>query len=212
VTFTWEGSDLDNDPIKYYVIVSLTSFNLAKPPAPEATVTTTNHTMMGLLNGTYYWTIIANDGKENGTTSVVWKFSVKLNRPPTVALLFPDDKSMVSGTHVGLKWQGNDPEGDALNYYVLFSSIQFDANSLPAPIATTKDPIYTVNDLKDGTTYYWTVIANDGKVNSTVSIIRMFMVGTPSTNHPSTATLTTPASGSTVEVLYGRSVMMKGTT
>jgi hypothetical protein len=101
-----------------------------------------------------------------------------------------------------LSWNGSDPDKDNINYTVFLSDQQFSAGSLPAPKAVTPAKNYSAQDLADNSTYYWTVRANDGKVNGTVPAVRHFSVKLPSqTDHPPVAQLVGPGNGSALDTL-----------
>jgi len=184
VSLRWSGSDAESDALSYFVFWSTAIIDPLNAPAPLATVTGTMHNITGVVNGTYYWTIIPKDGKENGTSPAVWKVTVALNSAPTVTLLTPADKATVTTTSINLTWSASDPEGNALTYYVYFSSAPFIATTLPnAPTTTQTATAYNMAALVDGT-YYWTIVATDGKLNSTVVAVWTLVVSIPPPNHP----------------------------
>jgi len=66
-----------------------------------------------------------------------------------------------TSTTLKLSWSGGDPDGDTVTYRIYLEK----GNSTPDnPIATTTaTTIYYSIDLQAGATYYWKVVADDGK-------------------------------------------------
>ena len=125
------------------------------------------------------------------------------NTPPTVELLSPPDGSRLKSTYVTLEWAGRDEEGDSLRYRVHLSNETFSPESLPAPRATTTLMSYGPLNLDAGATYYWTVVAFDGRENSTVpGIWRFTILSTQQYNSPPEVRLLSPENGSVLNTTH----------
>lgn len=207
VTLKWTGSDYEGQPLTYRVHLSDYAFGTARPPPPVATTGECEYNCSGLQNDTiYFWTVIAYDGKDNGTPPAIRQFKVDLSRfdsAPAVDLVQPANGSVINATTAELAWTGSDPEGGELTYYLFFSNLSFDRFSLPKPVTTTRTARVLIPDLANGTTYFWTVIGSDGTLNSTIPGPWRFKVvlSSPETpmNRPPRIT-----SGSTAQVVLGQ--------
>ncbi|MCK5559528.1 MAG: hypothetical protein KAJ51_03000 [Thermoplasmata archaeon] len=127
------------------------------------------------VDSKYYWIVMPQDGTGMGDcVSGIWSFTVKegvvdTNYIPKVSLLYPEDGAIISTTEVKLQWLGSDEnKEDILTYNIYFGT---DRNSvknyeLSALHGTVTDiNSYKISYLKNGTTYYWAVIPNDGRSN-----------------------------------------------
>jgi len=83
------------------------------------------------------------------------------NTPPVQASNpFPSDGAIAQDTSLVLTWDCYDPDGEA----VLSFDIFLDAAPDPAEkVSLTTDYYYQVHSLQFATTYYWKVVASDGK-------------------------------------------------
>jgi hypothetical protein len=172
VELRWSGSDSDGDPIFYFVFLVTSDIDLNTTPVPLP-ICVTNETsckVTGLLDLTsYYWTVVPNDTKENGTPMQIWTFTVQLpeNHPPEVTLLAPQDGTVFNTSDARLSWNATDADGDPLSYFVILSETGFDVLDPPRPVANITGTVYNATNLMNGTTYHWTVIPNDGRANGT---------------------------------------------
>lgn len=173
ISFLWDGYDEDGDILTYYLKISNDS---------EEIIITTNKSSynMNLSIGNYFWTVIPNDGKVNGTSlNGTWKFTIMekndttINHPPIASLIAPLNNSKVDDDVV-LTWKGEDMDGDELIYYVLVSKKLEDILK-GKYYAMTRSTTYIINNLERGT-YYWSIIPNDGKVNGSCNNIWKFIV------------------------------------
>ena len=83
VQLSWKGEDLDNDTISYFIFLDNTDGKTYLNKTSKLNINVSNL----IDNKTYYWTVIPNDGKINGTAPTVWSFSVNLtppNNPPQI--------------------------------------------------------------------------------------------------------------------------------
>jgi len=178
ITLGWTSKDLDNDTLNYKVYVSTSEFTEESLPDPWELTGNTNSTRTNLEDKKYYyWTVIANDGQENSTVPEVWSFWVNLyNSPPMVTLTFPENGTDVDSTSTQLTWMEGSNDGDKITYSVFLGIAIFDVSSLPPAKGTTNNTYFILEDLTDMTTYYWTVIGNDGKVNGNMPSVWKFTV------------------------------------
>jgi hypothetical protein len=163
VNLTWTGHDGDGDNLLYFVMV-----DDGNGMHQAGSVTKNGLELSGLKDKIQYsWTVVPFDGKANGTCrSGIWRFNVSLqgngpgpNRPPVTRLVRPSNAAVVNQTTVTLAWSGEDPDSDALQYYIFMDNL----NGLK-PAGKTRLTSVTL-PVEDGKTYYWRVIPNDGKVN-----------------------------------------------
>jgi len=99
----WKGYDKDNDSISYSVFVSQ-SFSDVENRLPSAIINETlltTHLNSSLEKGkTYYWTVIPNDGKANGTCiSGIWSF-ITTDIPPPNATITAHATQILAGEKV----------------------------------------------------------------------------------------------------------------
>jgi hypothetical protein len=175
----WKGDDPDNDPVTFYLFVSKDKDNLLK--ATPVVLTLKNYSFSGTA-GTYYWTVIPNDGKVNGSCqSGIWSFVLgTINHAPKVLMVAPLNGTTVKEKNVTLVWNGTDEDLDPLIYFVYLST-DVELVLARSAVAMVKQTNMTslFRTLEKGK-YYWTVIPNDGKVNGTVtSGIWSFMIDVP---------------------------------
>jgi N-acetylneuraminic acid mutarotase len=198
----WEGEDDENDTLMYrlYINESLDDL-MVLGTGIETSNTTYNFSKLG----TYYWTVIPDDGKVNGTCfSGIWKFTLAgepppppVNHPPSVTLVAPEDGFNSSMRNVTLEWNGTDVDNDTLSYYVLLGPVRSSVLNLNVNYLLENTTNTTSIVTLDEGTYFWTVIPFDGKINGTANItVWSFNVSLP---HPSvTCVITDPASGTHV--------------
>jgi hypothetical protein len=91
--------------------------------------------------------------------------------PNAPVLLSPADGGVVGQAGALLQWQGSDPDGNALRYYLSIDTSPLLTDSIP--LGT--DTAYRVTSLMPSKTYYWRVCATDGRF-STVSKTNSFVV------------------------------------
>ena len=173
-TLDWNGSDEDGDAISYYILVAGEEFVIDTIPDPLGITTNTTFEISNLTDGaTCFWSVIPSDGKVNGSLPSCWMFTVHLpppppiNHAPMVSLLSPANNTPVNSTSVSLSWEGSDVDHDALDYFVFLSDSGFDANHLPLLAMRTNDTSFNASNLTNGISYFWAVIASDGKLNTT---------------------------------------------
>ena len=86
---------------------------------------------------------------------------INANDAPWVDLVSPNDGAILEDVNVTLYWEGSDVDDDAINlsYELYFGNV----DPPPRYAENIKHQNYTVHELQDGTTYYWSVRPNDGK-------------------------------------------------
>jgi len=183
VTLEWNGNDDDGDALKYYVFLAFVEFFIECLPDVAAVTSETNITISNLTdNAMYYWSVIADDGIENSTLPEVYTFTVHIpppppkNHPPQVTLVAPAEGETVTNMSTQLIWNGYDADKDRLTYFLFFAEADFNLFDLPPVLAQTNETSFNLSNLTDGSTYYWAVIANDGKENGTGITVRKFTV------------------------------------
>ncbi len=144
---------------------------------------------------TYYWKVVANDGNGGVTSSVANRFSTGNQAPGAPVLLSPPVGSQSTLTQHVLSWTKSiDPEGDPITYTVYVGR---NINNL-TPYAvdiTATDTLFSDFNNPLNATYYWKVVASDGKGGETASSV--FNFRTYSFNDLGVVTLLSPASGAT---------------
>jgi hypothetical protein len=175
ITFTWNKAD-NADLYELNIKNLLTNV-----------ITTQRYTgttaAVPLLNGTpYAWAIVSRIAKDTSaaTVSDIWKFYVSgpgaVYYPPfpitVVAPLFNQTITANNG-NVNLSWTGSDPDNDIVNYDIYLGT----SSTSPALIKSgVTDQFLNNVPVNPATTYYWKVITNDSKGNTSDSGIYQFKV------------------------------------
>jgi hypothetical protein len=225
-SINWSSSDPDNDSLT--VDVYLIGPSGSKPiatgiPAGDGSWlwdTTTEE------NGTYRIMLVARDDNVEiplSANSTSGEFVIHhegtgpppvTNHPPGVMMIYPIDDAALTlqvPALVRLQWNGTDVDGDPLNYTVYFANHSFNQSALPPPAAVTGQTFYNAVNLVDGAIYYWSIIANDGKANSTPAVWR-FTVKIGIVNVPPHITSTPPTTATVgKEYIYQMAVSHSGT-
>jgi N-acetylneuraminic acid mutarotase len=161
----WVGSDLDGDVLTYRLYIGKNISNLTS----EKPIILKDGYYMLNGNGTYYWTVIPDDGHINGTClSGIWIVVLgRQNHAPTVGLVSPQNAGVLTANKVTLEWKGLDVDNDPLNYEVHLSTKYYDIVNMTKTsiLVKTNKTSYTLN-LTEGT-YFWNVLVTDGKLNTT---------------------------------------------
>lgn len=187
----WTGGDADaGDAVKYNVYLDTTY-----PPTTKVTSqpqTDTSYNMSGLSRNTsYYWRVVATDGKAT-TQGDVWLFTTTSNHAPDKpSNPAPTNGSIDQGTSLQLSWTGGDADaGDVVEY-----DIYFDTTSPPVTKVSSSQTGTTYKLpglLLNTTTYYWRVTATDGKATTQGDVWHF----TTRQNHaPNIPSNPTPANG-----------------
>jgi len=180
---SWNASDPDNDKLYYDVILEGKQQNITLVQNISEMDWAWNTT--DYQNGTYCIRIVAHDNNLSIPLSVeaVTKpfiiYHPKPNALPVVQLLSPQNNTMLNDTSIVLKWTGWDDDADPLFYYIFFDDV--DGSSLVSETDATE---YSMWDLVKGKTYYWTIIAYDGKDHCPCKDIWSFSIYSPPINRP----------------------------
>lgn len=158
-TVSLDGSgsvDPDNDPISYSWTapsgITLSSATVAKPTftAPEV-----------LTDKTYTFALSVNDGSENSIADEVVVTVKQVNKAP-VANAGPAQSVNEKITYTLDGTGSSDPDGDALTYKWTAPS------GIILSSATVAKPTFMTPEITSNTAYTFTLVVNDGKVNSPV--------------------------------------------
>ncbi|MCD6105318.1 MAG: fibronectin type III domain-containing protein, partial [Thermosipho sp. (in: Bacteria)] len=155
---TWQANDPDGDRLLYDVYFG-TDNNI------ELILENYDKTSFnpGQLkeNTTYYWKVVAKDEKGGRRESFFWSFTTKVvsSLPSKPSDPHPSDKEDNVSIHPILKWNASDPDGDTLIYDVYFGS----EKEPPLVLENSKINYFDPGELLPNTTYYWKVVAKDGK-------------------------------------------------
>ncbi|MEL6590088.1 MAG: hypothetical protein AAFQ68_08415, partial [Bacteroidota bacterium] len=168
VEISWtEATDPDDDPVLYTLIF-------------EAETLLTNSSLLTYtatdldFDREYSGKVIASD--DEGLSRSI-DFSVRTEASPNAlpeafALVYPPKDSQNLDLEPLLQWEASsDPEGDQLSY-----DIYLDTNPIPTTLRSENqnNTQYQISGLDEETTYYWKVIAKDGKGGETESETFLF--------------------------------------
>ncbi len=166
-----EAIDPDGDLVKYDVYFGTE----ANPVTVVSTRQEGTSYMPELISGTsYYWKIIAQDGAEGTSESDVWSFTtLSTNNPPGAFNLISPGNGATDNLYIDflLEWDpSTDPDGDPVTYDVILST-----NANPTTVISSNQTGTTYGPtLTNGTTYYWKVVAKDGKGGTRESAVWSF--------------------------------------
>jgi len=204
---SWFVSDPDNDTLFIDIyLLNYTGSRTTLATNISATAGSWQWNTSSTPDGSYYLRMVFRDDDESIPLSLEQPskdftiFHPIPNRLPTTMLLYPADDATINTTDVTLEWTGSDDDGDPLNYTVYIAYVAFGAGNLPEMYSYKEENTSEVNGLEDGMTYFWTVVAFDGKDNGTVPEIRRFTVDLPPVpvNHPPSIDLLRPADNATL--------------
>jgi subtilisin family serine protease/PKD repeat protein len=162
VTLDGSGSsDSDSDALTYQwtapVEITLNDATAQKPTftAPEVTTDTD-----------YIFTLVVNDGKASSVADHVIVTIKNVNKPPVANA--GSDQTVNEGALVTLNGGGSfDPDGDALTYHWTSH-----ADITLSDVAAQK-PTFSIPVVSENTQYSFSLIVNDGFLNSEVSVVNV---------------------------------------
>ena len=193
-TLSWQCSDPDGDALKYDVYFG-TSSSLSTPVKKDQTSATYTPDVLE-YSTRYYWKIIAKDGKGEETSSPVWSF-VTMAKPNTAPVapnaLTPANESNNVDITSTLSWVCSDPDSDTLMYDIYFGT----SSTPPLVKEDFSDTTYNPGRLLYSTTYYWKIVAKDGRGGETHSMVWSFTTGPEPNTVPSKPRNPAPTNGST---------------
>jgi hypothetical protein len=131
---------------------------------------TTGRVVSGLTPGTEYevW-LTTRNGDYIENTPVKLIESIFTNRKPSIILLNADGSTYFVGLeNITLSWNFEDLDSDEVNYIIQVgtsSGISDKINGIPSSGSTGLSHTFNINNKEDWPvgTYYWRVVANDGK-------------------------------------------------
>lgn len=173
ITLKWSCIDPDGDILTYDIYIS------TDPTFIVPTLSNYNSTTyeISLQPGeVYYWKVVAKDGKGGRTASEVYSFTTaeETNNPPNKPILIsPTNGAEGLETNLTLYWSCEDPDGDSLTYDIYLDKTQDFVMPYKTNVGNTS---LAVSGLELGTTYYWKVVAKDGKGGENSSEIYSFTI------------------------------------
>ncbi|MEQ9299501.1 MAG: FISUMP domain-containing protein [Cyclobacteriaceae bacterium] len=165
--FIWQAAtDPEDDEVHY-------NFHLGIRPEFQTllakNLATTSFEVAELASGTtYYWKVVAKDGRGGLSESAVQSFTT-FNRPPTAPeLLAPINGNEGNLTEHTLSWgRSTDPDGDPVSYQLFIG--QSPTDFIDYGVTSSQTRAIFGNAIPTNTTFYWKVIALDGKGGETSS-------------------------------------------
>ncbi len=175
-TLVWQETiDPDGDILKYDVYLGTEAVPVTIVSKRQ---TSTQYTQTLTSGITYYWKVVALDGKDGTSESDIWSFTT-LNNGVELALISPANAATNITLNATLIWQEIiDPDGDVVVYDVYLDTI---ANPTTRVKIGQKSTSYS-QTLISGTTYYWKIVGKYSNGDMLESAIWEFR--TMSTNHP----------------------------
>ncbi len=165
-TLKWEATDPDDDELEYDLFFG----NTNPPPKKAENLTSPSYHLSSLEKGTtYYWRVVAKDDKGAIASGPVWSFRTNLDPNPP-QLISPANGETDVSTRVTLVWECSDPDDDELVYDVFLGESEDELELQESDVEGTS---YTLN-LQEGKTYYWKVVAKDGKGGTSESPVFRF--------------------------------------
>ncbi len=163
VLLTWNGTDADNDSLTYNVY-------LDNDEGTNLVVSDLDHNyweVSDLVSGIYYWRVEAFDGENTSKwMSAPLSFSVNVTSEdiiPLVRLDSPENNSIINDTSAEFRWTAI---GDLANFFTY--DVYFGTEITPPLIeGNFTSSNYSVEELEDGETYYWTIIPKLGDQEGT---------------------------------------------
>ncbi len=171
VELSWRLENRNLENVTYDVYL-----DIIDPPGKlnQSDIINTSLILDNLINGvTYYWTVSPRIGSINGSClSGVWTFTIAIP-VPSVALVFPDNASIVQTVRPSLSWLANYDGTEKLTY-----DIYLDTNPSPNIWQRNIPNAYYIpkSNLEDNITYYWKIIPWAGEVRGIDSEIWSFTV------------------------------------
>ncbi len=185
VELSWECSDPDGDPLIYDLYLGTDS----NPSLVARDLEKSRYKPKALDEGkTYYWKVVARDLKGSMTEGPLWKFTTT-RAPNKPSNPYPRNDSRNVSLNISLSWECSDPDGDPLKYDIYFGT---DPNP-PLVKEDLAELRYNPGSLSYETTYYWKVVAKDGKGGVTEGPVWKFT--TRGNTPPNTPTNPTPKNG-----------------
>ncbi len=175
ITFTWNKAANAN---QYDLNIKNLLTNVITTKRYTGTIA-----IVPLLNGTpYAWAIVSRTSQDTSlaTVSDIWKFYVSgpgvvyySPFPATIVAPLYNQTITANNGNVNLSWTASDPDNDIVSYDVYFGT----SSTTPALLKAGVTDLFLNNvPVNSATTYYWRVITNDSKGNTSDSGIYYFKV------------------------------------
>lgn len=167
---TWTSAeDPDGDDVTY--AVQLNTELLA------SNLTVTQYNLSNLEAETDYTGKVVAKDSNGATTEKSFSFTTTAtpnNSPDAPTLVLPaNNASNINLSSLELQWQAStDPDGDSITYDVYFDTNTNPTTNIASDLTTASHTI--ASDLEYETTYYWKVVAKDGKGGEAESTISSF--------------------------------------
>ncbi|WP_129408834.1 hypothetical protein [Marinitoga lauensis] len=164
----WSAYDPDGDNLIYEIYLGTSENNLN---LVDSTILS-EYILSNLEYGeTYYWKIIAYDDKGGKTESEIKSFKTNAFPGFEEDKFYPSNNSLGIEKNVTLKWNAYDNNNDTLKYDLYFGTNRSNLTKIATDYIYNS---YNLSALKEGTTYYWKIIAKDSYDGSTESEIMNF--------------------------------------
>jgi hypothetical protein len=125
---------------------------------------------------TYYWKVIARDGKGGSTSSGVSSFTTDANQAPQINSMQPSNNSNNQlRANLALNWSVTDPNNDNWTVDVYLGTNPVNLQKIADGLTGNS---YVIKDvLAANTTYYWQIVVKDQGGLSTTSSLYNFTTG-----------------------------------
>jgi hypothetical protein len=198
---TWKGWDLDGDQLSYDVYIDNgTGWTVVSSEIQDTWYQFNTSTVE---NGGYLIKIVARDDNVsiplvNETTLGPFQIVNRRDRPPTAWMLTPLDGATISTSNVTLSWDGQDPDGDPILFY-LYVFFPVDDGEIPVLVKNTTTRGFTL-ELPHGK-YSWKVVPKGGTCLSSEWSFNVTKVQPPppQPNRPPECILVSPANGAEIQ-------------
>lgn len=194
IVLRWAGSDPDNDPLVYDVLLATqgADLKLVAQNISESSFKVANLKPDQL----YFWQVISRDVYEAISPNVTtWQFKTGDSdnaAPNQPANPVPDDLAFDQLPSLRFTWTGGDPDvNDVVTYSFLLG---LDPEILELK-GTTRNTAFEIEGLELGRTYYWRVVAADDRGKETKSPLWRFNTYSPANQAPDDPIVAYPASG-----------------
>lgn len=199
VNFEWNANDIENDIIYYNIYLKYIGNDFIK--LNDSPIRESTYSYEPLIKGKYQWKIELWDTPNIDHKIMILEAPVfdyqptsdsTINHKPTIVLKEPPDNSTLTESAVLFSWEASDQDKDPLTFDLFLGRTK---NSFTNLISNYESTSYNYSLSSTGT-YYWKVLASDGKETSE-SDIASFTYTPPITNHPPEISLISPADGAT---------------
>ncbi len=157
VNLSWVCSDIDGDALTYKVTYSDYE-GFVDNTEYHDNLTECNAQISVVQDRTYWWKVEATDG-EYTVESPVWSFTTSNSSLEAPSYISPLDGAVINDNFAGLIWEHSEMGMGTVTYNVYFGQ---DAQSLVMQVDGYTDDRYYVQNLAQGTQYYWQIEASNG--------------------------------------------------